>query len=138
MRNRVPVLGSRRSKDSMPLRNGWLLSGREDLGKREGLAFYPEMLKYSVITWLTCIYALCLLNHISVVWSVILTVILGGRPVVFFILKSLQLDLTCPELRRHQLGVRIRVCLRPFALLYLDRSGGQGQPGSMRPSQSGT
>lgn len=67
----------------------------------------------------------------------VLTMILGGRP-VFFNLRSLLLGLACPDLQRHQLGVRIRVCPGSFVLLCLARSGGHRQPGSMRQSQSST
>lgn len=65
----------------------------------------------------------------------VLTMILGGRP-VFFNLRSLLLGLACPDLQRHQLGVRIRVCRGSFVLLCLARSGGHRQPGSVRQSQT--
>ena len=56
----------------------------------------------------------------------VLTMILGGRP-VFFNLRSVLLGLACPDLQRHQLGVRIRVCRGSFVLLCLARSGGHRQ-----------
>lgn len=41
MRNRIPVLGSRKSKASMPVIDDWLSSRREELGKTEGLSVLP-------------------------------------------------------------------------------------------------